>query len=357
MMTILSRKVAMSKLLFPLLLLILPAANLTMLHTIDPVQDKELIPFVPLAVGIDFCLVLPLLYFVIHKRKPISRWIIPILLMTAGYIGSALLLSAYGYEAEHRFGFILLPIILLLGWLSFHRIRHMLQACEAGNPSPASGYDAIRRKIAIFLSKDRGLSYWTYEACMYYYALGSWGQKAVSRQAALYHADAADLFTYHKNSNALLMVYFLAFALTLEGVAFHLLIAQWSHIAAWILTISNVYVLLSVLGNYRAMKLSPIVVKPNVVQIRYGLSAQLDIPLHQITAVTAAVYELEVTKEQRNVAIVVGSDAPNVLIECAEPVEATLPFGMKRSSTHIYLMVDHAEDFRQRLLDNSTPVR
>ncbi|MOA15978.1 hypothetical protein D3C78_1361670 [compost metagenome] len=146
----------------------------------------------------------------------------------------------------------------------------------------------------------------------------------------------------------LLLLCFLIFVLPIEGAVVHLLLAQWSHTAAWIVTVSSLYVLILFLADYRAMVLNPITVENGCVKIRYGMRAFMDIPLDTIRSVTAS-NAMEVTAQERKEGIAPSVDQPNVRIECMLPVEAVLMFGLKKSSTTIYLAIDEADRFKRQL--------
>ncbi|MCM3338246.1 hypothetical protein M3650_06245 [Paenibacillus sp. MER TA 81-3] len=63
--------------------------------------------------------------------------------------------------------------------------------------------------------------------------------------------------------------------LVLEGAGLHFLIHQWSALAAWILTLSNVYFILALIADYRLMKLNPVLVTDRDVRIRFGMKRQM----------------------------------------------------------------------------------
>lgn len=96
------------------------------------------------------------------------------------------------------------------------------------------------------------------------------------------------------------------------------------------------------------MVLNPVKVGGESIIIRYGLRAYLDIPFNNIESITAS-SALNCSKEDKKAAIAPSVDAPNLLIECKDSVEAIGMFGKKKRSHKVYLALDQADEFKREV--------
>ena len=69
-----------------------------------------------------------------------------------------------------------------------------------------------------------------------------------------------------------------------ETLVVHLLVSQWSDVAAWVLTAGSLYATLWLVADCRASVLRPIAFKGSVLEIRSGMRFSADIPLERVAA-------------------------------------------------------------------------
>lgn len=117
-----------------------------------------------------------------------------------------------------------------------------------------------------------------------------------------------------------------------EGVFVHLLVSQWSHVAAWVLTIADLWLLALIWADCRASVLQPVILLDDRLRVRYGLRIQADIPLSSIASATGArEFNPEPQEMKHALGPVLGT--PNVRIELNREVKAEgllfLPKGVK----------------------------
>ncbi|HYG50987.1 MAG TPA: hypothetical protein VD905_08785, partial [Flavobacteriales bacterium] len=92
----------------------------------------------------------------------------------------------------------------------------------------------------------------------------------------------ANAFTYHQKSGKIMTGLFIGIIST-ETVAVHFLVAKWSVLTAWLLTISSAYVALALVAHYRASARLPILVTNTGMRIQNGLiSSTVEIPFKAI---------------------------------------------------------------------------
>jgi hypothetical protein len=81
----------------------------------------------------------------------------------------------------------------------------------------------------------------------------------------------------------------IALLLAGEGVAMHVLLSMWSPTAAWIVSGSELYALLWLVGDYQLLRMNPVRLTPLALHIELGLRGRAAISLDAIAAVRLGV--------------------------------------------------------------------
>lgn len=181
-----------------------------------------------------------------------------------------------------------------------------------------------------------------HELSVMYYTIFSWRKNPYTR-------SGTTSFTYHTNSNWLITVLILSKLLIIEGAVAHILLMQWSHIAAWVLTISNLYVILLLTADCRATRLNPILVSGQEIRIQYGLQLLAYIDIHNIESLSV-VTEAKLTKDQYKTSFTPLSVEPNVHIKLKDSIQVIRMFGSRQHITDVYLFLDDPRKFQTECL-------
>ncbi|UOQ91783.1 hypothetical protein MUO14_14695 [Halobacillus shinanisalinarum] len=160
-------------------------------------------------------------------------------------------------------------------------------------------------------------------------------------------------FSYHRNSEYFSVFLMLIHAMAIEIIAVHAMIAQFSHTAAWLATFLDVYALLFLIGDYQAVRKSPVVIKKQVLHIQKGLRFHITVPFEEIAAI--APFEkttAEYSKIKQGVNLTLGgleTKAPQFELMLRTTLDAYMVFGFKKKVSTIYLTVDEPEIFLKEL--------
>lgn len=92
-------------------------------------------------------------------------------------------------------------------------------------------------------------------------------------------------FSYHRTSLYPIILVVMLITMTLETVAVHLLLQQWSDMAAWIVTGLSIYSLLWIIGDFQAARLHPIVLAGDSLHLRLGLRWRVTIDIADIEGI------------------------------------------------------------------------
>jgi|GEM_PF-4795012 len=134
-----------------------------------------------------------------------------------------------------------------------------------------------------------------------------------------------------------------AVMIVLEAIPVHVLVHNYSPVAAWILTILSAYSLLWVVGDLFARRNRPHLLHDGLLRLNHGLRQEVVVSLDQI----------EVVKEADAQAVaqtgaVLGENA-NLVIELAEEVAVYGWFGTMSKARVIVLSVDEPDRFLQAI--------
>ncbi|MBO9599468.1 MAG: hypothetical protein J7559_16800 [Cohnella sp.] len=332
-----------SSYLFFALLLLIVSADMAFIRMSQPEEDR----IVVYAVLFDFALVLPFLYWFMMMRpkgKSIVK-VVPLPIVGAAAAWVALPESLRGMVWQTIWpleAVIIAAELALVGYelrIAIRFIRHF-RAAAKHEPNTA---ESLRIAMAEGFGKGKMAGLLLHDFLMLYYLFFSWGSK---RKFAA--ESSVSRFTYHRTTNRTLYAALITKIIVLEGFAMHLLLQQWSHWAAWIMTIADAWLLALIWADNRASRLQPIRLDGRMLKLRYGLQIQADIPLAAIANIACAT-EFHPDRQQQKESAVALLSASNVRIEFSQPLQIEGLLFQARTVTCIYLAVDDPKAFAQQV--------
>ncbi|QQE77861.1 hypothetical protein [Alicyclobacillus sp. SO9] len=316
--------------LFFSLVMLIMACDFCLIHL--PYRTSTDLETVDFGVAMDFMLVIPFVYYMVLVRKNQRHW--TSVIYVSFFFGHALLWFLHSpglrlliYPVDLLFVIVEIRLLMRLFRVgsTYRQMRHS---------SDVPGIEVFESALTVHLGSNPFFRYIATDLTLIYYSLFSWGRKA-------YSPSGTKVFSYHTTSNAWIILIVMSKVLLLEGFATHILVQHWSHFAAWVLTASNIYLWLFLLGDYRAMKLNPLILSDSALRVRYGLRFKLTIPMTDIAAVTET-SNVRLTRKERRETLMYES---NVHIALNHPVLARGPFGLQKSVTGLYIHLDQPGNF------------
>lgn len=314
------------------------AAGLAVAAALSRVEDAGV---VAAALTFDLALGVPLLYWLLLVRgrgwPPFS--VVPVFL--ASLAGAAAVLPDHHQGALTALEWLVVPAeLLLVGYLLTRALAtaRRLRAAGAGGDV----YERLCEGAREVLGARAVADVLAFEVAILYYALFAW-------RAAPDTAGARAVVGHHRRIGYGGVLVGLMLAMTVEIVPVHLLLSLWSPTAAWVLTGLSLYGFLWLIGDYRALRLRPSVVRGDVLELRLGLRWNARVPLTSIRAVgrTGARPPARSTPGYLQ-AVVLGE--PTHLLELSEPVAVLGPYGWRKVARRIGITVDD-EEALEGLLD------
>lgn len=177
-----------------------------------------------------------------------------------------------------------------------------------------------------------------------YYSLFSW-----KRKAPTFQDNQISAFTFHKDGAYLGVFFMLVHAMLIEIIAIHLIVMQFSHMVAWIVTVFDIYLLLFIIADYQAIRLSPIILDAKGIHFQKGIRQYGFIPLHDIQGIRSNHKSIkEIEKDQKGLSLALQGlekdPIPYVLI-LNKPVKIRHFFGKSKEIESIYLKLDDPQTF------------
>ncbi|MEP1033224.1 hypothetical protein [Ekhidna sp.] len=287
-----------------------------------------------LAITFDLLISTPVIYLLIIRKRDLPKTtVVPIFIL--GIVVASLILPA-----EHQFYLSLvktwiLPFleIAIITYLVV-TIRKAFKKIKQSQTATPDFFSAARTAAADILPKKVSTAFAT-ELSLFYYGFFHWKK----------HKLRAGEFTYHQTTSTRMVLGVFVFLIIIEAFAVHLLVRNYSTIAAWILTILSMYACFQIYGILRSLSKRPVAIEDDNLVLKYGVMAETRIPLNQIQAIKEQTTSLE--KEEGLVYLSPFKDMEghNVLIEVNEPMKLTGFYGFKKEFTSIAIYVDAPKQF------------
>ncbi|MEK3913459.1 hypothetical protein [Paenibacillus sp. FSL H7-0331] len=305
---------------------------------VNSVLFKENDQLLTIGISIDFVVVIPLLlYFLIYRN--LNKKIIAILpFALLGYIALVLIIPSTGQGTLEVVKYTLIPMELMFLCYEIYKIYQIIINFRRNITVGSHPIETLRKSLEATFSNSKITSLLVHDASVIYYALFSWRKKPYLR-------TASTSFSYHTNSSWLITILILSKILLIEGACVHILLMQWSHTVAWILSLGNIYVIILLISDYRAMCLNPILVSKQEIRIQYGIQMLSYIDIDNIESVSMIKFE-KLAKKDLKTSITPLVIEPNVLIRLKSKITVIRLFGKRQMVDHVNLFLDKPHEFQ-----------
>jgi hypothetical protein len=296
-----------------------------------------------LAVGItyDLTLTAPLIYlFFIRKTKIPKMTVMPV------FVGG-IILASFLLPAGERFHldlvkFWILPVIevFVLGYIGF-TVYKTVKTYRAVKSESTDILKILRETCRKTLGLPVLADAAAFELAVLYYGFLKWKKPLPAENA----------YTCHRTSGKIALYGAVIFILTIETIVVHILIAMWSELAAWILTLTSAYVILQLFAHLKALGQRPIEITEDRIFIRYGLFEGVEIERENIEDIEFSSVKTDRDKPFKQAALLGELEHFNMKIRLKNAAEFTGLYGMKSKFQTLLLFVDEKEKFK-RLIEN-----
>ena len=288
-----------------------------------------------IGITVDLLLTAPLVYFLlIRKTKIPNTTVVPFLIL--GLVIGSLILPSENQYYLRLFKTWVLPIVeISILFYILYKVRGAIQTFKLKKLGSLDFYTTLKNTCSEVLPKALVVPFVT-EISVIYYGFLYWKKRTIKENE----------FTYHKDSGTITLFIAIIFIIGIETLVLHHLLAKWSTVAAWILTILSIYSGIQFLGFLKSMIKRPISIENNTLFLRYGIMNETAICLSTINSVEISSKEIEFNDETRRLSILGELEGHNVIIRLKEENTLTGLYGTKRTYKNIALYVDKKVEFK-----------
>ena len=276
------------------------------------------------------------IYFLLIRPRSMPKLLI--------YISFILgLVIAYVIVPTSQKGFlkqILVWIIPILGisiftFFIYSIVRIIIRYKKMNMNKRYSFLEAIRIELEPILGNGFVLEAILTEINIFYYAILVWFSKTKEHENGAY--------AYHKTSQIKTMVIVFSILIAIEGAALHFVVQLWSSIAAWIITLLNIYALFYMVGLYNSTRFLPHIIYQDKLILRLGYQSSIELDINNIETIKSAQYQGGIGEKipKTTYYALLNMDSPQYEILLKEPVLMKGAYGRKR---HVKTVVFRADE-------------
>ncbi|WP_027002769.1 hypothetical protein [Hugenholtzia roseola] len=291
------------------------------------------------AILVDMLLLAPFLYYLVIRKSTAGKhtllrlWLLSLLVLEL-ILGNQAGENLTAWQYVKTFVYPLLEIGLLL-WLgySFYVARKELKTQQVDFPN------LTRQMLGKIMGQSKATNFVAAEIICLYYVF-AWEKKA--------KPNYQTSFSTYQESGGIGLLYGLLFILLVETLVLHLLLAQWNPTVAWVATGLSLYACLQIFAHTRAIKMRPIVLDTNNLQIYNGLAAEAIFSYDKIEKVELS-NETPSDKKAIKMVLLPDLETHNCAIFLKEEVAVSKFFGIKQKTNLLLFYTDRPQDFLHQL--------
>jgi len=288
------------------------------------------------AITIDLLIVVPLLYFLIIRKREIPK--ITVLTM---FILGIVLLSIFLPEENQLFLNVVkvyfLPF-LELGILSFLIYKFIQLSKAYKKEKKTQDFYSTLQEAATKVFPKKIATILVTEISVVYYGFIKWKPPTLSDHE----------FTYHKKNALISILAGFTLMIIAETVGLHAWLVKWNPIVGWIISFLSAYTALQIFALTKSIRMRPIAINKNEqkLHLRYGYFTELSIPFDSIEKIEVHTKDLPEDKSITIFSPLGGIGKHNMIIHLKDELKFTGIYGIKRKAKSLAIYIDEKERFK-----------
>jgi hypothetical protein len=288
-------------------------------------------------VALDLTLTATVLFWatLVRTDRVSSAFIAPFLVASAA-ISWWLLADRVATLTTLLLGIVAAVELIAIGLLLFNAGR-IIKKYRAVRSDGASFDESLSQAVAPVIGNRLITDMLVTEASILYHAVFGWGDEPPKSCAG------TEVFSYHEENGWKTVAVSLCAMLLVELVPVHILLSTWQPVAAWIVSALSIYSLLWVIGDYHAIRLTPVRLTDERLEVRIGRRWSVDIDVDQISSIEVVNGSFDEDESSAVDISLIG--APDVILEVRDEHELTGPFGIRKGFKTLALSMDNPSEF------------
>lgn len=288
----------------------------------------------------DLLLTVPLIYFLVVRKTQIPNTTVIPMIFIGLFLGYYILpIEQHHYlDLFKQFGLPIIEISVFVFVLI--KVHSAIRSFKANNKQGSDFYNVLQQTCSEIVPGKLS-SFLASEISVIYYGFLNWKKPILK----------SNEFTYHKRSGSPALFGALIFIVLVETISVHILLVQWSHTAAIILSTLSIYTGLQLLGFSRSLAMRPIQIYHDSLILRYGILNESVININEIDSIELSRKPLKFDDEIRRFSILGDLESYNVVIRCKDPQKMNGIYGLTKSFSTLALHIDEKERFKAIIED------
>ena len=297
-----------------------------------------------LSTGITFDLLLtvPLVYFLLIRKTNIPKTtVVPFMII--GMVICSIILPIQNQYYLDLFKTWILPL-LELSIVSYiiYNLSKAIKRYKLNKSQSIDFFTTLKNTSYEILPKGMVIPLVT-EIAVFYYGFVYWKKRELNENE----------FSYHKESGTVTLLIAIIFIVAIETVVFHILLAKWSIVSAWVLTFLSIYSGIQLFGFLKSMYKRPISIENNKLFLRYGIMNETTIDIANIESIEFSSKDIKLNKETRKLSFLGELESHNIIISLKEENTLIGLYGIKRRYKNLALHVDKKFEFKNQINNGS----
>lgn len=289
------------------------------------------------AITIDFLVIIPLVYFLLIRKKEIPK----ITVLTSFIIGIVAL--SYFLPSEHqtllsviKTYFLPLLELIIVSFIIYKVVK--LRKVYRQQQDSGDFYTVLKIATKEVLPKTIALILTT-EISVIYYGFLKWKVDKRSKNQ----------FTYHKSNGMVSIIAGFTLVICIETIALHAVLTNWNPILGWIITFLSAYTALQFFALAKSVIFRPhqIDIETNSVDLRFGYFADLRISFDMIDEIEVSSKDLPEDKSVAYFSPLGVLGGHTMILHLKEEIQFFGIYGIKRKATSLAIHVDKKGVFKK----------
>jgi len=294
------------------------------------------------AITIDLLLIVPLVYFLIIRKRKIPK-ITVVTMFVLGVILLSVFLPKENQTLLDGVKTYFIPL-LELGIFSFlvYKTTQISKAYKKEKKSQ-DFYSTLKLAAAQVFPKKIALILVT-EISVIYYGFIKWKSPKL----------ASHEFSYHKKNALISILAGFTLIIIAETVGLHSFLVKWNLIVGWIVSFLSAYTALQFFALTKSVMMRPITIdaENKLLHLRYGYFTEMSIPTEEIEKIEFSTKDLPEDKSVLTFSPLGGIGEHNIILHLKGEMKFSGIYGIKRKAKSLAIFIDDKERFK-KLLEES----
>lgn len=300
------------------------------------VESEAFIPnadLLSLGITIDLVFVIPILFFLLIRKKNVPKTVVVPVFVLGVVVATFILPEANQFYLSLVKTWLVPLVELTVFSFVIWQVRIGVKSYKEKKSEEMDFYAIL--KETCHEQFPRGVAgAIVMELSVFYYGFIRWRRGSLQ----------SNHFTYHKESPARVILGILIFLVLAETFVFHILLMNWSLVAAWILTGLSIYSGVQVFGVLRSLAFRPHIIEDQSLQLRFGIMNEATIDLVEIEEIFQSTKELEEGTFQ-SLSPLGNLDSHNVILRVKNEQTIEGLYGTEKKFKVLVLNLDQPTEF------------